>query len=244
MLINFKLTYMSVVSLSSGEKRVFTGEITLHTKIKTIAVKIIMTTAKELMIILKNPVYLSELSSSTFLLPSIPYNTSRQANFWKSTLTQDWLSTFLSIVLRKFITKLHSHLPAQFPPALHKALSYLLFFLLGTVLHNKLNFNKNTDFIHKRCQPRIFCLQKLRALNVSAAFLCTFYRSCIESVLIFSFLCWFGGLNVKSKNVLNKVVNVCGKVMGERQGHLSQLYECRVVWKVIVDDNSHVPAKY
>ena len=29
---------------------------------------------------------------------------------------------------------------------------------LGTVLDNKLNFNKNTDFIHKRCQPRIFCL--------------------------------------------------------------------------------------
>ena len=114
---------------------------------------------------------------------------------------------------------------------------------LRTVLDNKLNFNKNTDFIHKRCQPRIFCLQKLRALNVSAAFLCTFYRSCIESVLIFSFLCWFGGLNVKSKNVLNKVVNVCGKVMGERQEHLSQLYECHVVWKVIVDDNSHVLAK-
>ena len=36
---------------------------------------------------------------------------------------------------------------------------------LGTVLDNKLNFNKNTDFIHKRCQPRIFCLQKLRSLR-------------------------------------------------------------------------------
>ena len=143
-------------------------------------------------------------------------------------LTQNWLSTFLSIILRKFITKLHSRLPAQFPPALHKALSYLLFFLLGTVLDNKLNFNKNTDFIHIRCRSRIFCLQKLRPLNVSAAFLCTFYRSCIESVLIFLFLCWFGGLNVKSKNVLNKVVNVCGKDMGERQEHLSQLYEHRV----------------
>ena len=55
---------------------------------------------------------------------------------------------------------------------------------------------------------------------------------------------WFGGLNVKSKNVLNKVVNVCGKIVGERQEHLSQLYERRVVRKarVIVDDNSHVLA--
>ena len=51
---------------------------------------------------------------------------------------------------------------------------------------------------------------------------------------------------VKSKNVLNKVVNVCGKVVGERLEHLSQLYERRVVRKarVIVDDNSHVLAKH
>ena len=45
-----------------------------------------------------------------------------------------------------------------------------------------------------------------------------------------------GGLNVKSKNVLNKVVNVCGKVVGERQEHLRQLYERRVVRKAGVID--------
>ena len=51
---------------------------------------------------------------------------------------------------------------------------------------------------------------------------------------------------MKSKNVLNKVVNVCGKVVGERQEQLSQLYERHVVWKarVIADDNSHVLAKH
>ena len=39
---------------------------------------------------------------------------------------------------------------------------------------------------------------------------------------------------------------MCGKVVGERQEHLSQLYERRVVRKarVIEDDNSHVLAKY
>ena len=51
---------------------------------------------------------------------------------------------------------------------------------------------------------------------------------------------------MKCKNILNKLVNVCGKVVGERQEHLSQLYERRVVRKarVIVDDNSHDLAKY
>ena len=50
---------------------------------------------------------------------------------------------------------------------------------------------------------------------------------------------------MKNKNALNKVVNVCGKAVGERQVHLSQLYPRRVVRKarVIVDDNSHVLAK-
>ena len=51
---------------------------------------------------------------------------------------------------------------------------------------------------------------------------------------------------MKSKNVLNKVETVCGKAVGERREYLSRLYERRVVWKarVIVDDNSYVPAKY
>ena len=50
---------------------------------------------------------------------------------------------------------------------------------------------------------------------------------------------------MKSKNVLNKVVNVRDKVVSERQEHLSQLYERRVVRKarVIENDNSHVLAK-
>ena len=51
---------------------------------------------------------------------------------------------------------------------------------------------------------------------------------------------------MKSRNVLNKVVNVCGKVVGERQEQLSQLYEQSVVRKarMIVEDNSHVLAKH
>ena len=55
-------------------------------------------------------------------------------------------------------------------------------------------------------------------------------------------MCWFGRLNVKNKNVLNKVVTVCGKVVEERQEYLSQLYERRVVRKarVIVDDKMHM----
>ena len=81
---------------------------------------------------------------------------------------------------------------------------------LGTALGNKLNYNKNSDFIQKRCQPRIFGLQKLRFVNVSAAVLRTFYRSC----LVVPMLVWW--LECESKSVLNKVINVYGKVVGGR----------------------------
>ena len=51
---------------------------------------------------------------------------------------------------------------------------------------------------------------------------------------------------MNNRNVLKKVVNVCGKVVGERQEHLSPFYERGVKRKarVIVDDNSHVLAKH
>ena len=51
---------------------------------------------------------------------------------------------------------------------------------------------------------------------------------------------------MKSKNVLNKVVNVCGKVVGKKQETLSELYDCRVVRKarMIVYNSSHVHFQY
>ena len=53
-------------------------------------------------------------------------------------------------------------------------------------------------------------------------------------------LVWW--LECESRSVLNKVVNVYGKAVGERLEHLSQLYERRVVRKarVAVDDNSQI----
>ena len=83
--------------------------------------------------------------------------------------------------------------------------------------------------------------KKLRNLDVRASILQTFYRCFIESVITFSLMCWFGSLSVRNRNVFSKV-NVCSKVVGERQANLSELYDCRVVRKVrmITIDNSHV----
>ena len=46
---------------------------------------------------------------------------------------------------------------------------------------------------------------------------------------------------MKCKNVVDRVVNVGGKIVGERQKSLSQLYGCRVAQKarMIASDESH-----
>jgi hypothetical protein len=60
---------------------------------------------------------------------------------------------------------------------------------LGTIIDNKSVFNSNTDAIHKKCQPRLYCLQKLRSLNVNHHVMCAFYRCFLESVLTFGLMC-------------------------------------------------------
>ena len=117
---------------------------------------------------------------------------------------------------------------------------------LGTIIDNKLSFNANTEAIHKKCQPRLYCLQKLRSLSVNKSVLNAFYRCFIESVLTFGLMCWYGGLCVKNRNVLERVVRVCGKVVGEAQKSLTVVYECRVLRKakLISRDTTHILAKH
>ena len=73
-----------------------------------------------------------------------------------------------------------------------------------------------------------------------------FYRAFIGSVLTLSFLGWFGSLSVKNKTVLARVVNVCSKIVGERQASLKELYERRAVRKgrSIAGDSAHVLARH
>ena len=54
-------------------------------------------------------------------------------------------------------------------------------------------------------------------IGVASDILEMYYRVCTESVLTISFMCWYGSLGVRGKEVLNDVVNVCSKVVGKRQ---------------------------
>ena len=72
--------------------------------------------------------------------------------------------------------------------------------------------------------------------------LLVFYKSCIQSVLTFSFICWFGNVSQKDKNSLQRIVNISSKVTGVTQSTLTALYEKQVVNKAtrILADDKHV----
>ncbi len=111
----------------------------------------------------------------------------------------------------------------------------------GSIIDNKLTFGENTDMICKKGQQRLFCLRKLAKFGIDKTLMALFYKSHIESVLTFSFICWFGGLNVRQKNALNKIVNIGGKIIGVQQSNLSVLYNSQVVKRAnsILSDHSH-----
>ena len=105
-----------------------------------------------------------------------------------------------------------------------------------------MNFTANTNVLQKKFNYRIYLLQKLRNLNVNKDILQTFYRSFIESILTFSCMCWYGSLTMADKKRVDKVLNVCSKIVSESQASLSELYEHRCVQKAksIMSDTTHV----
>ena len=79
-----------------------------------------------------------------------------------------------------------------------------------------------------------------------APFCPCFYKSCIQIVLTFSFLCWLGNVSQTGKNNSHRIVNISSKETGLKQFTLTALYEKQVLWIAtkIISDNTHILHKY
>jgi hypothetical protein len=102
---------------------------------------------------------------------------------------------------------------------------------LGTVFDSQLKWEENTQCLVKRGQQRMYLLRKLKSFSVDTKILSLFYQSFIESLLTFSFICWFHSLNVKDRNSLNSIVNVCSKIIGVRQRDLASFCDQQILRK-------------
>ena len=70
---------------------------------------------------------------------------------------------------------------------------------LGTIFDDKLKWDDNTEEIVKKGQQRLYLLRKLNYFSVDQKILTLFYKSFVESVLSFSFICWFHSLGVEEQ---------------------------------------------
>ncbi len=83
---------------------------------------------------------------------------------------------------------------------------------LGTVNDNKLSFDCSTNILCKKSQHCLFCLRKLAEFGVDRSLMTLFYRSFIESMSTFSFICWYASVTLKQKNAVTKVIRVCSSI--------------------------------
>ena len=69
------------------------------------------------------------------------------------------------------------------------------FQFIGTIIYNDLGWENNTDAVVKKAQQRLFFLRQLKKFGLRREILVQFYRSAIESILVFSICVWFSGIS-------------------------------------------------
>ncbi len=112
---------------------------------------------------------------------------------------------------------------------------------LGSIIDDKLCFESNTSLLCKKGQQRLYCLRKLAKFNVDKTLLTLFYRSFVESVVIFSLICWYGSITLKQKNSISRLIRVGSCITGSKQKSLGELYQKQMLRRVesILSDSSH-----
>ena len=102
---------------------------------------------------------------------------------------------------------------------------------LGTIIDNRLRWDRHCSATYKKCQQRLYCLRKHRSFNIDNTIFSIFYKSFIQSVLTFILICWLGNVRQKDKNNMQQIVNISSKVTGTKQSTLTVLYEKQVLRK-------------
>ena len=82
---------------------------------------------------------------------------------------------------------------------------------------------------------KLYLLQKLNYFSVDqkilTLFFFFFYKSFIESVLSFTFICWFHSLGVKNRNSLQRIVRITSKITAEPERDLALFCEQQILRK-------------
>ena len=111
---------------------------------------------------------------------------------------------------------------------------------LGTVIDNKLSWADQCTTVLSKSQQRMYFLRKMKSFHVDNTILRLFYKSVIESVVLFSCVVWYGGCRKKDFSKLQRTSKQAGKIMGETQ-NLKDACESKIalVVKQIMQNENH-----
>ena len=101
---------------------------------------------------------------------------------------------------------------------------------LAPYLTTSLKRNSTEETV-KKGQQRLYLLRKLNYFSVDQKILTLFYTSFIESVLSFSFICWFHSLGMKNRNILQRIVRIASKITAVPQRDLALFCEQQILLK-------------
>ena len=112
---------------------------------------------------------------------------------------------------------------------------------LGVTIDDELDWHTHSNITFKKMNQRLFFLRKLRSFNIDSTILYLFYKSCIESLLLFC-LCGFGGnYSIQDKNKFNKIIKKACKISGNPVQVVTTLFDNLCIKKImsICADKSH-----
>ena len=95
---------------------------------------------------------------------------------------------------------------------------------LGLHIDSKLNFNTHVNGVIRKCKQRMYLLRKLKSFDVSKKILSLIYKSLIESIVSFNVVTWHNYLNLRQKNKINGIIQMCNRIVGENSSSISKLY--------------------
>jgi len=93
----------------------------------------------------------------------------------------------------------------------------------------------------KKAQQRLHFLGILEKNRLEQKLLVTFYRTTIESVLMYCITAWFAGSSAANRKVLQGVINMAQTIIGCPLPHLEEIAtsHCLAQVKAILSDPSH-----
>ena len=87
---------------------------------------------------------------------------------------------------------------------------------LGTTVDNKLSWSEECKSIISKAHTRMYFLRKLKSLHVDRPILRVFYKSMVESILLFNCTVWFSSCKKEALKKMEAITKQASKIIGER----------------------------